>query len=120
PLIPYTTLFRSPPISPSAVGANGSSAACCEKYRRAAPVAKLVSYGTMPTTLGNFWFGNFRRFAAIGMATIFLMSCTSTNNESAQNMNAKSRPFGATRGGEPVEIYTLTNGKGAEAAIMTY
>jgi aldose 1-epimerase len=65
-------------------------------------------------------FGNFRRFAAIGLATIFLMSCTSTNKEGAQNMNAKSRPFGATRGGEPVELYTLTNGKGAEAAIMTY
>ncbi len=74
-------------------------------------VAKLVSYETMPTTLGNFWFGNFRRLAAIGMATIFLMSCTSTNKESTQNVSAKSRPFGATRGGEAVELYTLTNGK---------
>ena len=32
-------------------------------------------------------------------------------------MNAKSRPFGNTRSGEAVELYTLTNAKGAEATI---
>ncbi|HLF84055.1 MAG TPA: galactose-1-epimerase, partial [Blastocatellia bacterium] len=32
----------------------------------------------------------------------------------------KKQPFGMTASGEPVEIYTLTNGNGLEARIMTY
>jgi aldose 1-epimerase len=59
-------------------------------------------------------------FAAFGLATIFLLSCASTNKESAPSMSAKSRPFGNAKSGEAVELYTLANSKGMEATIMTY
>ncbi len=62
----------------------------------------------------------FGHVAACGFGTIFLMSCTSTNKESPQSMTARSRPFGKARNGDAVELYTLTNGKGMEATIMTY
>ena len=32
----------------------------------------------------------------------------------------KKEPFGKTASQEPVDIYTLTNAKGAEVRIMTY
>ena len=32
----------------------------------------------------------------------------------------RKQPFGTTADGQAVELYTLTNAKGAEAAIMNY
>jgi len=69
----------------------------------------------MPITFDKFvW------FAAFGIGTIFLMSCGSASKEGAPNRNASSRPFGTTRSGEAVELYTLTSAKGAEATITNY
>src|SRR5712691_10860326 len=62
----------------------------------------------------------FGQVAAFGLGTIFLMSCTSTNKESPQNMSAKSRPAAKARKEDAVELYTLTHAKGMEATIMTY
>ena len=62
----------------------------------------------------------FGKFAGLFLGTIFLMSCTSTNKESAPGMSAKSRPFGKARNGDAVELYTLANATGMEATIMTY
>jgi aldose 1-epimerase len=64
--------------------------------------------------------GSLIRLAAFAAGTCFLISCSSTNKESAQNMNATSRPFGKTKTGEAVELYTLANARGMEATIMTY
>ncbi|HTM47485.1 MAG TPA: aldose epimerase family protein [Bryobacteraceae bacterium] len=63
--------------------------------------------------------------AAIGFGAIFLLSCGSKETsqevkEPPKTMSAKSRPFGKTRDGEAVELYTLANAKGMEATIMTY
>src|SRR5262245_17477924 len=68
----------------------------------------------MVITLGKLF-----PIAACGLATI-LTSCGSRGKAGAQNMNSTGRPFGKTRAGELVELYTLANAKGAEAAIMTY
>src|SRR5579859_2489972 len=58
--------------------------------------------------------------AAVGIGSAFLTACSSTNKETPQNTKMKSQPFGSTRSGEPVELYTLRNYKGMEATIMTY
>jgi aldose 1-epimerase len=52
--------------------------------------------------------------SALAIGIVFLVSCT------PQNKDLKSKSFGKTRAGEPVELYTLTNSKGMEADIMTY
>jgi aldose 1-epimerase len=48
------------------------------------------------------------------LCALVMASCTS------QNKDGKSQPFGKTRAGEPVELFTLTNSKGMQADIMTY
>jgi aldose 1-epimerase len=52
--------------------------------------------------------------SALAIGIVFLVSCT------PQNKDFKSKSFGKTRAGEPVELYTLTNSKGMQADIMTY
>ena len=61
----------------------------------------------------------------VGIGCVFLASCSSTKPEAAKQEAAPAagpvnRPFGSTPAGEAVELYTLTNSKGMEAAIMTY
>ena len=63
--------------------------------------------------------------AALGVWSALLMSCSSPSpeppaKEAALPAAPKSEPFGSTKDGQPVEIYTLTNSKGVEARIMTY
>jgi aldose 1-epimerase len=48
------------------------------------------------------------------LCALIMASCT------PQNKETKSHPFGKTRAGEPVELFTLTNSKGMQADIMTY
>src|ERR1022692_2517043 len=57
---------------------------------------------------------------AAGIGCIFLMSCSSPKQEPAPSAKSGSRPFGSTKSAEAVELYTLTNSKGMEAAIITY
>ncbi len=66
--------------------------------------------------------GAFSFLAALGTGSAFLMSCSSTspNKESAPAATPKAQAFGATKDGQAVELYTLTNSKGMEARIMTY
>src|ERR1700680_2717541 len=52
--------------------------------------------------------------SALAIGIVFLVSCT------PENKDLKSKSFGKTRAGEPVELYTLTNSKGMQADIMTY
>lgn len=52
-----------------------------------------------------------------GACVACLVGCATTGS-SAGTISGK--PFGATPDGKPVELYTLRNGKGAEASIMTY
>jgi aldose 1-epimerase len=61
----------------------------------------------------------------VGIGCLFLASCSSAKQESAKQEAAPaggsvSRPFGSTKSGESVDLYTLTNSNGMEAAIMTY
>ncbi len=42
------------------------------------------------------------------------------NRESGRTSKLQSRSFGKTQAGEGVELYTLSNSKGVEAAIMNY
>jgi len=63
--------------------------------------------------------------AAVGLAA---MACqkseqapaASASTKGEMGMEVKSERFGTTPDGVPVEIFTLTNGKGIEARIMTY
>ncbi len=48
------------------------------------------------------------------LCPLIMASCT------PQDKELKGRPFGKTRAGEPVELFTLTNSKGMQADIMTY
>jgi aldose 1-epimerase len=59
--------------------------------------------------------------ASIGLAAACLTGCTSVSNPESTTIGIVTKaPFGQTADGTPVEIYTLRNGKGMEARIMTY
>jgi aldose 1-epimerase len=68
--------------------------------------------------------GSFAILAALGVWSALMMSCSSPSpsptKEAAQPAAPKGQPFGSTKDGQAVEIYTLTNSKGVEARIMTY
>ncbi len=57
--------------------------------------------------------------ALVLLAAVFTTSCASKNKTVAVR-KISSRPFGKTPDGAQVDLYTLTNVKGAEAAISTY
>ena len=58
-------------------------------------------------------------FPALALFPVLLGIVAFTMNVSSQPKISKAE-FGKTKGGKPVEIYTLTNGKGSEARIITY
>jgi aldose 1-epimerase len=67
----------------------------------------------------------FGRTLTLSAGSAFLISCSSPRPEpeAARNIAPaapKKEPFGSTKDGQAVEIYTLTNSKGIEARIMTY
>jgi len=55
--------------------------------------------------------------AGVGVCAVCLAGCATTGSGTAGITN---KPFGKTPDGQAVELYTLRNAKGAEAAIMTY
>ncbi|MGH7991250.1 MAG: aldose epimerase family protein, partial [Limisphaerales bacterium] len=55
--------------------------------------------------------------ALAGLGTVCLTGCASI---SKSNGSVSQAPFGQMPDGTPVEIYTLRNGKGMEACILTY
>ena len=62
-----------------------------------------------------------RLFPLAIFATILTVGCsTSTTKETGLARKLTSEPWGKTAAGEAVELYTLTNAKGAEVRIMTY
>jgi aldose 1-epimerase len=54
---------------------------------------------------------------AIAAAACLLAGCAS---QSANTSHIEQQPFGTGPDGQPVDLYTLRNDKGAEARIMTY
>lgn len=60
----------------------------------------------------------FITFTSLAIATACFTGCTAMNNTSKGSITKQD--FGSTPDGTPVEIYTLQNGRGAEAHIMTY
>ena len=64
------------------------------------------------------------RLSVVIFATILTVGCNSTSTsptkEAVVSRKISSEPWGKTPGGEAVELYTLTNAKGAEARIATY
>jgi len=60
-------------------------------------------------------------FITAGLMAAGLVGCANMSKTSAPAMDTITRaPFGKTPDGVPVDIYTLRNGKGMEARIMTY
>ncbi|MBV6433486.1 MAG: Aldose 1-epimerase [Bryobacteraceae bacterium] len=58
--------------------------------------------------------------AAAIAALAVLSSCSSPRPEPARTVKIRKQPFGQTRNGEPVELYTLTNSNGVETSITNY
>lgn len=56
---------------------------------------------------------------AAGLMAATLVGCASMSSTNKTSTITKAE-FGQTPGGQPVELYTLRNSKGAEACIMTY
>jgi aldose 1-epimerase len=48
------------------------------------------------------------------------VGCSPTTKETAVTRKITSEPWGKTKDGEQVDLYTLTNAKGSEAKIMTF
>jgi aldose 1-epimerase len=64
-----------------------------------------------------------RRRAFVAVLGLGVSACTAPPKEEAKKEGppkVKKQPFGTTADGQAVELYTLTNAKGAEAAIMNY
>src|ERR1043165_5866712 len=59
------------------------------------------------------------RFFAAAMAAV-MVTAVLAGQADAANASVKVSPFGKTSDGKAVDIYTLTNSKGAYAKIMTY
>src|SRR5580698_9839831 len=59
---------------------------------------------------------------AAGLLAASLVGCATmpSSNQSSQPSSITKADFGTTPDGQPVELYTLRNSKGAEADIMTY
>jgi aldose 1-epimerase len=58
--------------------------------------------------------------AAMLAALAILSSCSSPKPEPPKTVKIKKQPFGQTKNGEPVELYTLTNKNGVETSITNY
>lgn len=57
------------------------------------------------------------------LATLFLSlidPASGLGASPAAKLSVTKTPFGVTRAGEPVELYTLDNGRGLRAQVMTY
>ena len=61
----------------------------------------------------------FRGFALIGLSLAMLVSCA-PKKETGRITTMKKQSFGKTAAGEEVDLYTLANGNGIEAAITNY
>lgn len=61
----------------------------------------------------------FRGFALIGLSLAMLVSCA-PKKETGRITTMKKQSFGKTAAGVDVDLYTLANGNGVEAAITTY
>src|SRR5579871_1066715 len=59
-----------------------------------------------------------QRIAVAGFL-LMLVGCSRPGTEAARK-SLSSREFGKTKGGEVVQLYTLTNAKGMEASITNY
>src|SRR5437899_12036608 len=58
-------------------------------------------------------------------ATIWTAGCssptpTTTTKETGMTRKISSAPWGKTKDGEQIDLYTLTNAKGAETTVTTY
>ena len=62
----------------------------------------------------------FLMLASAGLGAACLVGCASMSIPTNTVGTISQAPFGNTPDGTPVEIYTLRNGKGMEARIMTY
>jgi aldose 1-epimerase len=60
-----------------------------------------------------------RRGFITGSAALALAGCTRNSQEQA-NTKMNRKPFGQTKDGESIEIFSLRNANGMEAAIITY
>jgi len=59
--------------------------------------------------------------ASMGLTAACLTGCTSVPPSDSNTVGIVTKaPFGQTADGTPVEIYTLRNGKGMEARVITY
>jgi aldose 1-epimerase len=56
----------------------------------------------------------------IGLGAAALVGCTDLSKTSQQNRQISVKPFGQTKDGVAVSLYTLRNSKGAEVSICNY
>jgi aldose 1-epimerase len=61
-----------------------------------------------------------RLFPLAIFATMLTVGCSPTTKETVVTRKITSEPWGRTKDGEQVDLYTLTNAKGSEAKIMTF
>ncbi len=59
------------------------------------------------------------KFPLLALATVCLAGCASLRGLDPTKMNIIETPFGTTKGGEPVSLFTLTNALGNEVSIST-
>ena len=60
------------------------------------------------------------RILSAGLGAAALVGCAELSQSSLQKGRITRQPFGQTKDGIAVELYTLRNGKGAEAGICNY
>ena len=66
--------------------------------------------------MNNQWF----KLLAVSLSAAALVGCTSLSENKAKNGQISQRPFGQTKDGTPIDLFTLRNNQGAEVAICNY
>ena len=63
---------------------------------------------------------NWLKILSVSLSAAALVGCTEISQAPVQNGKVSQRPFGQTKDGVAVNLFTLRNSKGAEAAICNY
>jgi aldose 1-epimerase len=83
------------------------------------PTVQIAGAARLAAFVENGFIISLRSVVALGFGLIFLTAC-GHHKETGAVTPLKKQPFGKTADGQEIDLYTLANKNGVEAAIMDY